>query len=119
MAAVVVFSLAPTTIMMWQALIILHAAVLPLVLWAGALGRSRRSGRVSKGLWIYAAAEICSPRPSPSAARSTAAAAATASDSFGLALRHDHPMLHELHIQPTCPWPVNEPEGWWPDVLPE
>ena len=41
------------------------------------------------------------------------------SDSFGLDLRHDHRMLHELNIHATCPLPVNRPGGWWPDVLPE
>ena len=27
--------------MMWQGLILFHAAILPVVLWVGALGRSR------------------------------------------------------------------------------
>ena len=37
---------------------------------------------------------------------------------LALALRHDHPMLHELGILETCPMPVDDPQGWWPDVLP-
>jgi hypothetical protein len=27
-------------------------------------------------------------------------------------------MFHELNIQSTCPWPLNQPGKWWPDVLP-
>jgi len=115
----VVFSLSPTTIMMWQALIVLHAAVLPLVLWAGVLGRSRHAGRVSRGLWIYAAAEIVLLLLIPLGSTHYRCAGHDGSDSFGLALRHDHRMLHELHVHATCPLPVNRPGGWWPDVLPE
>ncbi|HKV10673.1 MAG TPA: hypothetical protein VJ725_21210, partial [Thermoanaerobaculia bacterium] len=40
-------------------------------------------------------------------------------DSFFFPLRSDHPMFHELGIQETCPWPLNQPGKWWPDVLPE
>jgi hypothetical protein len=119
LAAVVVFSLSPTTIMMWQALIILHAAVLPLVLWTGALVRSRWSERVSRGLWIYAAASLALLVLIPLGSTHYRCAGHDGSDSFGLALRHDHRMLHELHVHATCPLPVNDPKGWWPDVLPE
>jgi len=42
----------------------------------------------------------------------------TGKDGFGFNLRYDSPMFRELHIQQTCPWPVNVPGGWWPDVLP-
>jgi len=34
-------------------------------------------------------------------------------------LRSDHPMLEELGIQATCGFEINQPGGWWPDVLPE
>ncbi|MFL6200181.1 MAG: hypothetical protein ACJ76J_13460 [Thermoanaerobaculia bacterium] len=119
LGAVVVFSLSPTTIMMWQALIVLHAAVLPLVLWAGVLGRSRHAGRVSRGLGIYLAAEIVILLLIPLGSTHYRCAGHDGSDSFGLDLRHDHRMLHELHIHATCPLPVNRPGGWWPDVLPE
>ena len=34
-------------------------------------------------------------------------------------LDDDSPMFEELHIQQTCPWPMNVPGGWWPDVLPK
>jgi hypothetical protein len=118
LAAVVVFALSPTTIMMWQALILLHAAVLPLVLWAGALGRTRLAPRVARATRLYAAAEIVLLLLLPFGATHYRCAGHDGRDSFGLALRHDHPMLHELHIQSTCPLPLNRPDGWWPDVLP-
>jgi hypothetical protein len=119
LAAVVVFSFSPTTIMMWQALIVLHAAVLPLVLWTGVLGRSRHAARVSRGFWIYTAASLAVLVLIPLGSTHYRCAGHDGSDSFGLALRHDHPMLHELHVHATCPLPVNKPQGWWPDVLPE
>ena len=40
-------------------------------------------------------------------------------DSFNFNLRYDSPMFRELNIQQTCPWPMNVPGGWWPDVLPK
>ena len=119
LAAVAVFSLAPTTVMMWQALIILHAAVLPLVLWAGVLSRGRLSPRVSRAVWVYAGAEIAILLLIPLGSMHYRCAGHDGSDSFGLDLRHDHTMLHELGIHETCPLPVNRPRGWWPDVLPE
>jgi hypothetical protein len=121
LAATVVFALSPTTIMMWQALIVLHASVLPLVLWAGPLLRSRRwSERAARGVWIYAAASLVLLVLIPlGSTHYRCAGHGDGADSFGLALRHDHRMLYELHVQATCPLPVNDPKGWWPDVLPE
>lgn len=58
LAAVITFSLSPTTTMMWQGLIVLHAAVLPLVLWAEAMSRSRWSRWVTLGVRAHAAALV-------------------------------------------------------------
>lgn len=118
-AAFVVFSLSPTTIMSWQGLIVLHAAVLPVVLWLEALGRTRIRFRVAKGVRVFLGVEIalllaillggphyrCKGHDPQGR------------DSFFFPLAHDHPMFHELGIQKTCPWPLNQPGKWWPDVL--
>jgi hypothetical protein len=55
LAAMATFALSPTTIMSWQALIVFHAAVLPLVLWLGALLRGRARSRVFLRSWAVAA----------------------------------------------------------------
>jgi hypothetical protein len=34
-------------------------------------------------------------------------------------LRGDHPMLDDLGIRASCPPVVNEPGGWWMDIVPE
>lgn len=119
LAAVVVFGLSPTTLMMWQGLILLHAAVLPVVLWAGALDRTRRSGWVSKGIWACMVTEIVLLVAIAFGNPQYRCGGPTKRTDFGFNLRSDHPMMRELKIQQTCPWPVNVPGSWWPDVLPE
>jgi hypothetical protein len=117
-AAVIVFSLSPTTIMMWQGLILLQAAIIPLLLWAGALSRTRHAPRVQTVARIYTAAAMAVLVILPLGSLHYRCVGHDGSDSFGLPLRSDHPMLHELGIQKTCPLPLNRPDGWWPDVLP-
>lgn len=119
MAAVIVFSLSPTTIMLWQGLALFHAAVLPVVLWAGALARTRLARRVMTGTRIYAAAEIAFVIAMALGSSQYRCSGHTGKDAFGFNLRYDSPMFRELNIQQTCPWPVNVPGGWWPDVLPK
>ncbi len=114
-AAVIAFALAPTTIMMWQGLLVLHAAVLPVVLWGEALARSRRARIAVAGAWAWAVISILwlllmavgSPHYR-----------CGGEQPLQLDLRHDHPMLHQLGIHRSCPVPVR-PDAWWPDVLPE
>jgi hypothetical protein len=118
-AAVIVFSLSPTTVMMWQGLILFHAAVLPVVFWAGALARTRLAPRVMTVTWGYAAAEVAFLVAMALGSSQYRCTSHTGKDAFGFSLGHDSPMLTELHIQQTCPWPVNVPGGWWPDVLPK
>jgi len=118
--AVAVFSLSPTTIMMWQALILLHAAILPLILWAGILVRTPRAPRVLRIERVYIAATMTLLALIPLGSTHYRCVGHDGGrDSYGLPLRSDHPMLHELNIQSTCPLPLNRPDGWWPDVLPE
>ncbi|HEX9945463.1 MAG TPA: hypothetical protein VGG03_25910 [Thermoanaerobaculia bacterium] len=118
-ATFVVFSLSPTTPMMWQGLILLHAAILPVILWLGALGRTRLAPRIATGIWIYAAAEIALLIAIALGNPQYRCGGRTERRDFGFPLRSDHPMFRELNIQQTCPWPMNRPGGWWPDVLPE
>jgi hypothetical protein len=116
-AAVIVFALSPTTVMMWQGLILLHAAILPVLLWVGALGRSRVAPRLMKATWIYVAMEIVLLLAIAFGNPQYRCGGPMKRRDFVFPLRHDHPMMHELKIQQTCPWPVNQPNGWWPDVL--
>jgi hypothetical protein len=110
------FAIAPTTVMAWQGLILFHAAVLPLVLWAGALARAGRSLAVSRVALGWAVASVLlgvamafgSPRYY-----------CTRGTPETPPLRHDHPMFHELGIHERCPLVTGDPEGWWIELLTE
>lgn len=114
-ASVLVFALAPTTVMYWQVVLLFHATVLPLVLWAGALWRSRRGPLVKRLTTAYAAASVL-----------VALAVALGSPQYRCGGRYDmrfllvsdSPMFDDLGIRRDCPWPMSRPGGWWPDVLP-
>ena len=114
-AAAIVFALSPTTIMYWQGVTVFHAAVLPLV----AVGRRALAdppgGPGGKGVLAWAAVSLL-----------VALAMALGSPQFRcrgrhamtFPLAHHSPMFEDLGIQRTCPWPLDRPGGWWPDVLP-
>lgn len=114
-AAIAVYGLAPTTPMYWQGVVLFHAAVLPLVLWGGVLWRSRRRVVVGRGVAVWAALGIL-----------LAAAVAWGAPQYRCGGRHElrfpldshSPMFDDLNITPTCPWPLDRPDTWWPDVLP-
>ena len=113
LAALAVYAIAPTTVMWWQGIGLLHAAVLPLALWGGALARLRPQGvALAARAWGTAATAIAL----------LVAFGGTRHHCGGedivIPLRHDHPMLHDLGIHDACRVPV-QPGGWWPDVLPE
>lgn len=115
-AALAVFALAPTTVMFWQVVLLFHAAVLPLVLWAGALARTRRGAQVERGVTAWAVASALVILVLALGGTHYRCGGRTA---LQLDLRYDHPMLHDLHVLDSCPMPVGrDPEGWWPDVLP-
>jgi hypothetical protein len=116
LAAVVVYCGAPTTVMNWQGLVILHAAVLPPLLWVNALLRTRHALRTRRALGCGAALALLLLLAQTFGATHYRCAGRKGLD---LALRSDHPMLHELHIVDRCPLPLDRPGGWWPDVLPE
>jgi hypothetical protein len=114
-AAVIVFCLSPTTIMFWQAVTVFHAAVLALVLWAGALWRTRRAPLVGRSVAGWTAASVL-----------LAVAMALGSPQFRcrgrdeliFPLGYHSPMFDDLGLQKACPWPLGQPGRWWPDVLP-
>lgn len=116
LAAVVVYCGAPTTVMNWQGLVILHAAVLPPLLWLNSLLRTRHAQRVQLALRVAAPVALLLLVAQTFGATHYRCAGRKGLD---LALRSDHRMLHELHIVDRCPLPLNQPGGWWPDVLPE
>jgi len=114
-ASAVVYAVSPTTMMYWQGLSLFHAAVLPLTLYAGLLLRTRHAARVLAGAAAYAGLEIVLAL---GIAFGTPDYRCRGLETVVFPLIGDSPMLHELHIQDTCPWPLGDPHGWWPDVLP-
>lgn len=114
-AAVVSFALSPTTVMAWQAFAAFHAAVLTVVLWAPLWLRSRRrlAARRVVVAWVVVSvvAGAAMAIGGPLYRRGGRAPHA-------IALRADHPMLHDLRIDRAGSVTVDPVNGWWPDVLP-
>ncbi len=52
-ACLIANALSPTVVMWWHNLIVLHAAVLPLVLYADVLGRTRLARHLGRGLAVW------------------------------------------------------------------
>jgi hypothetical protein len=113
-ASVASYALSPTTIMAWQGFSILHAAVLPLLLWATMLLRSRTRARVERlaRLWVAALVvllvlmAVASPRYRRGGR-----------DAVGIKVHRDHPMYHELGILDHCSVTVDPTSTWMPDVF--
>jgi len=115
-AALLTYAAAPTTVMWWQGVSLLHAALLPLALWAGALARRRRRGRMVRiAAWSWATCAVLIALLLAFGGRRHRCGG---EDSIVLPLRGDHSMLHDLQIYESCPFEIR-PGGWWPDVLPE
>jgi hypothetical protein len=115
-AAVAVFALAPTTPRYWQGVILFHAAVLPVVLWTGALWRSRRRAVVPAALAGWAAIEVVLTL---AVAFGSPQYRCGGRGDLRFALASHSPMFDQLDIQRTCPWPLDQAVTWWPDVLPK
>jgi len=115
LAAAAVYIVSPTTMMYWQGLCLFHAAVLPLTLYGGLLLRTRHARRVLAGAAAYAALELALVF---GIAFGTPDYRCHGLETVVFPLVGDSPMFHDLHIQETCPWPLGDPHGWWPDVLP-
>ncbi len=111
----------PTAVMSWQLLSVLHLAVLPLVLLGLDLIDRGRWTAVRLGATAYAAigtvliAAIGWGSPMFRCGGETC----DAMNATPPPLRANHEMLDELGINDTCPYEVDVPGGWWPDVLPE
>jgi hypothetical protein len=115
LGAAAVYALSPTTMMYWQGLCLFHAAVLPLTLYAGLLLRTRFAARVLAGAAAYVMLELSLVF---GIAFGTPDYRCRGLETVVFPLLGDSPMFHDLHIQDTCPWPLGDPHGWWPDVLP-
>jgi hypothetical protein len=118
--AFLAYALSPTTIMMWQGLIALHAAVLVVVLWAGALARTRRGAPwVRKALPAWTALSLLLCLAMAFGSRHYHCRGEEVMG-VGLTLRPDRPMLNsmlrDLGLQERCAPPLAA-DGWKPDVL--
>lgn len=111
----------PTTPMSWQFVVFLHLAVMPSVLAVDALRRSSRRRLALRGTALYAGL-TCALLLAMSLASPMYRCGGYRCEAMNVThpiLRSHHPMLEELGIQATCPFEVEVPGGWWPDVLPE
>jgi hypothetical protein len=114
-AAGLSFAASPTSVMGWQGMVVLHAAVLPFVFGLEALLRTPRGRRFTVLVPAFGALAIvlllgmalASPDYRCGGRRNV-----------NLPLVADHPMFHDLRIADRCPFPVDPQDGWWPDALP-
>jgi hypothetical protein len=113
-ASVASFALSPTTIMAWQGFSVLHAAVLPLLLWTVPLLRSRRRAVVQRlvRIWttVLVVLLVLMAVGSPRFRRG-------GRDAVRIAVHQDHPMFHELGILDHCSVTVDPASTWMPDVF--
>lgn len=118
-AATLSFALAPTTVMPWQAFIVLHAAVLPVVLLAESLLRRRRfAARARRVAVAWAAASLVLVFILAAGSRYYRCHGPFLMG-VGVVLRHDHPMFRDLGSSESCRPSFDAASGWWPDVLPD
>lgn len=113
--------LTPTAVMSWQLLTVLHLAVMPLVIAGSDLvlqGRKRLVG-VGTGVWTLLSLAMIVAIGLGSPMFRCGGQTCGAMNADPPPLRSDHAMLDELQINLTCPYEVDVPGGWWPDVLPE
>lgn len=115
-ATVLVLAAAPTTPQSWQLYPIFHASALAVALGAGELAAARGEASVRK---LLVAASVSALVFHAALALGGAHFRCEARASRGFALRSWSPMFGELGLQESCPWPLEQPGGWWPDVLPE
>ncbi len=115
-AAVIVFAAAPSTPQGWQAIPLVHASLLPVAFASSKLvtrwGERKTVRALAAAALLLLVSDLALAAGAPSfrcAGRGT----------LVFPLRASSPMFDELGIQRACPWPLDRPAGWWPDVLPE
>jgi len=113
--------LSPTTTMSWQIVVLLHLAIMPSVLAGAALLKGPRRQLALRGTALYAGL-TCALLLAMSFGSPMYRCGGYRCEAMNVThpiLRSHHPMLEELGIQAACPFEVDQPGGWWPDVLPE
>lgn len=115
-AAVFVLAAAPTTPQGWQALVLFHAAVLPVVFAAGRLVSVGRSALAHRAIYAFAALALGANLAIGLGAPNFRC---EGRGQLTFPLRSHSRMFDDLRIQRRCPWPLDVPHTWWPDVLPE
>jgi len=115
-AAVAVYAAAPTTPQAWQGLSLLHAACVPAALAAGALAGRFGERRVLSGVAAFAVAALLIDATMALGSPNYRCAGR---DANPFPLRASSAMFESLGLQARCAWPLEQPGGWWPDVLPE
>jgi len=111
----------PTTTMSWQIVVLLHLAVMPSVLAGAVLLESPKRRLAVRGTALYTGL-TCALLIAMSFASPMYRCGGYRCEAMNVThpiLRSHHPMLEELGIQATCPFEIDQPGGWWPDVLPE
>ena len=115
-ATVLVLAAAPTTPQSWQLYPIFHASAMVVAFGAGDLAAARGEAPVRRYLVATAAVALVFHA---ALALGGAHFRCEARSSRGFALRSWSPMFDQLGLQESCPWPLEQPGGWWPDALPE
>lgn len=121
LAVLATAGLSPTTIMSWQLLPFFHFAVLPLVFAGGDLLEKRARGWARGAVAAYVALSLAvvglviSTSPMHRCGGLENGYRHTVMPE----LRTDHRIFDDLGIRDSCAPIVDNPEGWWTDVLPE
>lgn len=97
-AALVVYALSPTTVMYWQGVLLLHAAVIPVALFVDGQMSSRPGAvRLAIPAWCFLAAILVAAM-----AFGSNQFRCNGRESINGGRRNDHPMLHQLGVHRDC-----------------
>ncbi len=115
LAAFVTFCIAPTTPMWWQGVSVMHAAIIPLVLWLEGFSSGRWRWVPRRAGWAWGSFSVA-----------LIVSSAWGSPQFRCGGKHNvvldlignPPMVDGLDLRERCRFAVDDPSGWWPDVLP-